>query len=459
MNMMKRYIISSGADGLSIKCNEDGNTRIVKSNEELSMLVAKFIGQGYLVKRYDDHMALCGGEEIIRINSYKAMDQNPVLARLKRDIPVTIKRSGYIDKRAIGRVQTKPNRQKSKKYGGTVIAGGLATVSLMSAILSFSLRGPVEHRSIESYDNVSLDDILIVEDVKEKSSEEADAKFEEDFTYELAQPIVQDETVDLSYFLEDEAMELDEDKTIELPIASNDDVNEAKVSDQSHLLVAENKCFLPIPNLFNEDKAINARNQYGDLMVKVADDFGLDSEMLLAVGTQERAVHSSIKDPGGGIGLMQVQYSVWIDKTINVLKKNPMNGEFEPYSIYVTDEKLQSLEGNIEIGAAILQTCLKYANYNIPLAIQMYNQGSGSMEAIVDTYCQISGKDYRTVWNDPNDIGWFDYCDLKPGDPEYLINVNKWIENRNFKVLNVYTGEEVAYSFVDSNILSEVRTI
>lgn len=181
--------------------------------------------------------------------------------------------------------------------------------------------------------------------------------------------------------------------------------------------------------------------------------FGLDDNLLLAIGTQERGVHSDVKDPLGGIGLMQVQYDVWINKTVSYLERNPNTGEFEKKSITITDAMLKDLKSNIEVGSIILQTYLKIAKYNIPVAIQMYNMGDGALKSILRTYGSTCGKTLDEVLGDPMDLGWTEYRYLKIGDKKYLEKVNQWAENPTYRVLNLDTQEPVSFAFTNDQTL------
>ena len=57
---------------------------------------------------------------------------------------------------------------------------------------------------------------------------------------------------------------------------------------------------------------------YGDIIEKTANTYGLDPNLVLAIATQERGIHSSQKDPGGATGLMQIQGGAWIGEKLTV---------------------------------------------------------------------------------------------------------------------------------------------
>ena len=68
----------------------------------------------------------------------------------------------------------------------------------------------------------------------------------------------------------------------------------------------------------NTEKAIRAELNYGEMLRKYSAIYGINPEVMLAIATQERGIHSEIKDKGGATGLMQIQNSVWRGETITV---------------------------------------------------------------------------------------------------------------------------------------------
>lgn len=417
-----RYSLREVNGELALKSiDQSGNVTYIDGSRERTELINSLIKEGaYVVKRYSNSIVLSHKGVSLRIENFNETLNNVALVSLKEDVQTTIKTRGYIDKVAAQKVEHKPNRKRSNTIWGKVALMGSAA-TLMALIAGNSLVNLAQQRAQANGTTTEIEaSVLESANVVEKNS-------------------IFDEVLATS---QPEAT-----PTVEQTETSSENESPVEEIDVAPQQDAMPTGYLECANNYNADKAIYARETYGDLMSKYAKLYGLDEELLLAIGTQERGVHSTEKDAGGGLGLMQIQYSVWIGKTLTVQKLNEATGEFEPYNIHVTDEYLKSLEGNIEMGAAVLQTCLKYAKYNIPVAIQMYNQGSGSLEAIISQYCQATGKDYASVIADPEDLGWIPYCQAKAGDPNYLANVNQWAEDRAFTVINVKTYEEISYRF------------
>lgn len=201
----------------------------------------------------------------------------------------------------------------------------------------------------------------------------------------------------------------------------------------------------------NTDKAINAKMQYGDIIEKYAGRYGLDPNLVLAIATQERGVHSTVMDSGGATGLMQIQNSVWVNEEISAY-----NFETDSIDKFVIEEKmLKDVDKNVQIGCMILQNTMKYMDYNIIAAVQCYNMGYGNMKAILDTYASDNGMTRKEVLNNHEDMGWLSYRDMiKEGDNKYVENVFSWLgESNDIKVSDTNNNVvNLKVSNQDSNI-------
>ena len=170
---------------------------------------------------------------------------------------------------------------------------------------------------------------------------------------------------------------------------------------------------------------------------------------MLGIATEERGVHSTEIDSGGGIGLMQIQYNVWLGHDLLYYQLNSETGIYEAKYVKITEERLRNLETNIETGCMIFQECLRNSNYNLPIAIQMYNMGYGSMYKILESYANEKGITIDDVLKNSTDIGWTKYREGYPGNPTYLEKVNMWLYDNTFTVKNIYTNEDVSIAFTN----------
>lgn len=176
-------------------------------------------------------------------------------------------------------------------------------------------------------------------------------------------------------------------------------------------------------SLSDSQKAENTRNLYGDIIEKYCNMYGLDSNVICALATQERGVHSDTVDDGGAIGLMQIQVSVWTHEVIT-----PYNYETEKQEeIYISLDDLRDVDFNIKVGCAIFQDYLKKMDGNYVAAIQCYNMGDGAMYSILNDYSYSTGRSVEDILKDSNDYGWLEYRnDGYAGDPNYLEHVMRY---------------------------------
>lgn len=65
----------------------------------------------------------------------------------------------------------------------------------------------------------------------------------------------------------------------------------------------------------------------------------------MAIATQEKGIHSTEIDPGGGVGLMQMQYAVWVNQDVKAYNFDTSSWE----TFHVTDSNIRELDTNIKI--------------------------------------------------------------------------------------------------------------
>jgi hypothetical protein len=162
------------------------------------------------------------------------------------------------------------------------------------------------------------------------------------------------------------------------------------------------------------DKAVNCKNNYGELISKVAKRYGVDPKIMLAIATQERGSHSAEIDQGGGVGIMQIQYSVWVNKDIKAY-----NFETKKYeTLHITDTNIRDLETNISISAMYEQNNLKATNYNVPASLVSYNWGQGAAQSKIKSYATECGKTYNDELLS-SDTGFLQKFNISIGNGKY----------------------------------------
>lgn len=180
-----------------------------------------------------------------------------------------------------------------------------------------------------------------------------------------------------------------------------------------------------------DEKYNNVINNYLPLIEKYSKRYGLDPKVIVAIASQERGFHSSEIDPGGGIGLMQIQYNVWADKDVTAY--NFEKQEYE--TLHIDSEQLGDLEYNIERGCAIFAHYLEKADYNLLCAIFGYNKGIYG----------VTSAAYNIMTN-PEDLSWIEEARNVPnGDDYYLEHVLGYIGPEQIVTIKTKDGKETYY--------------
>ena len=139
----------------------------------------------------------------------------------------------------------------------------------------------------------------------------------------------------------------------------------------------------------NNDIENNLR--YKDIFDKYGHEFGIDSNLLIALATNESSGIHDIDYDEPDIGIMQIEWSVWLNKKVKAY--NYEKNEFD--SLIITNDVIESLEGNIKAGTMILQENInKTVRYGyddklinasdiLPYSLQRYNMGVGNMQKLL----------------------------------------------------------------------------
>ena len=189
----------------------------------------------------------------------------------------------------------------------------------------------------------------------------------------------------------------------------------------------------------SDDISITRAHRYDDIFEKYATRYGLDKELLAAIAAQESyGDHESCCNVGPAEGLMQIEKSVHLNYTESAY--NFETGEID--QVYVTLEKLQDVDTNVQIAAMILQNCMELWDYNIPLALQTYNLGTGNINKILNRCSESEGIDIEDLKHNQENNAWLDYRDfINAGDPHYVENVFSFLPDNQQITMQKRLGE------------------
>ena len=218
------------------------------------------------------------------------------------------------------------------------------------------------------------------------------------------------------------------------------------IPEENTIDIASPIISLDIKDSTDSEKYLFAKESYFSVIEKYAKQYGLDPNLVLALVTQERGIHSTQVDSGGGLGLCQIQIDGdwnWNNKEISAYNFNTNSWE----NAVIKKEEIKGLEQNVKIGCMLLQITFREQNYNIPRAIQAYNYGSSYMNNVVNACSYSTGCTFEEL-NDPTNLSWLDYRSIiKSGDPYYLENVLQYVPDGTNMEFRTPDNEVITLTF------------
>ena len=208
-------------------------------------------------------------------------------------------------------------------------------------------------------------------------------------------------------------------------------------------------------NMLNGEKYTISNAYYSQSLSEIATRYGIDPSLALAVATHERGIHSNQVDSGGGIGLFQIQVEGgwnWNNRTITAY-----NFETNQYEdVLITTEYVADVFQNMQVGCMMLQNLLTTYNYNVLEAVTAYNYGTENVRHVLEYTASQTGASLEEL-NNMDNTKWLKYRDtIKGGDPEYLENVFKYIQNGTTLTFTKPNGEVINIEFDNLNYSNDM---
>lgn len=230
-----------------------------------------------------------------------------------------------------------------------------------------------------------------------------------------------------------------ENKIVDNTLLENDDVKVIDTTDTSIKNSANDTISLDIECKYNGAEYNYVRDNYGELIDKYANKWGVSPSIITAIMSQESG--------GRNPNLMNILFDSWKDTMINIynyddncytkLVLTDDNNKYANDVICINRQELMNKNTNISFGCAIVAYNLKYYNYNIPLAITSYNCGIGGVNNILKVTANKTGTTVDRLINDPSNNNFLDYTyviDLNyggtGGDTNYLKHVLRYVEDK-----------------------------
>lgn len=189
------------------------------------------------------------------------------------------------------------------------------------------------------------------------------------------------------------------------------------------------------------EKTKKTKELYYDVIDKYSKMYGLPTNLMVAVATQESGVHNTSISSGGGFGLFQIQAKGnwnWLGKEVSAYNFN--EEKMEKIKVCLDNNNcidinmLANLEYNTKVACMIMSYNLKLCNYDIIQAIQIYNSGTGVIN-LEKKY----GED------------WINHRENLPGDTKYLEHVLSYIDP-NDNILEFYDNSNNSHTVCVNNI-------
>ena len=244
---------------------------------------------------------------------------------------------------------------------------------------------------------------------------------------------------------------LSEDVEIEAP--THEDLEEQEQFQEEVVEEVQGDKQQALDSMFSEDafhysfedrsskENITNAKRYEDIFEKYANRYGLDKNLLMAMAAQESSGdhYNNLRDNQPAAGIMQIEKAVHIGNQVKAY--NFEKGEME--YIIVTQDKLNNIDSNIQIGSMILREYIENSNYNIPLAIQTYNMGPGNMSKVLNTCGDLENIDVNTMKINPTNNKWLNYrAFLNVGDAKYVEHVFSYLgKHSNLQVMKRDTSK------------------
>lgn len=329
-------------------------------------------------------------------------------------------------------------------------------VSISSALL-LSLSGFMLYKNNDNLENVEINAMAISDSDKGIDNDNLD---KEVLFYSLNEDKVEENNIDnvSEDNTDNDLKDLDEiDKVNEID-EDNDSLDMVLPLPSSNLGEDNYDEVLQVSadDWIDTEKYYISKAYYLDAISKYSKMYGLDPNLVLAIGTHESGMHSEDVNSGGAIGLFQIQVRGnwnWSGRTIEAY--NFETGEYENYLI--TEEGVSDIFENIKVGCMMIQDLLIKYDYNIAMAITAYNYGENYLGKVIDKCSEDTGISPSKL-KDLNNLEWLNYRNIiANGDPLYLENVCKYIPDGTILKFEKPDGSTLSVKYENINNYEKKR--
>lgn len=367
-------------------------------------------------------------EFVLRISGLKKLKNVQGYNKVKKKIEEAKAISRY--KQRASKKQYKANRRKSVKgkilkFGSVIVLLGMIP-GLLMGLYKYN-HAPVEIDALASAAprytvGATLDDsknpsVYYAEELIEQPIESEKSIIEE-------QPIIE--------------------QTVEIESAPKAKTDFTKLSENMSLTLPfiEHTITMDYENNYRSEKVEDCRRDYLNVLSKYARMYGVDGNFFLAQACQEKGVHSSVPDEGGGIGILQIQHAVWEGQDYQAYNYETNSYDYV-HILNLNEDKtgrtdvieidLRNLEDQVRLAAMIDSNLLTDYKGNYELTAYAYNWGQGASHKHIRKYCAAFGLDFDKVLNGEYTNEIRDYFINQYGN-NYFLKVAQFFPDDEFRL-------------------------
>ena len=215
-------------------------------------------------------------------------------------------------------------------------------------------------------------------------------------------------------------------------------------------MIEENDAFHFTYTDRTNEKSLTNTKQYEDLFIKYGNMYGVDPNLLMAMAAQESAGNHYEHLKGNyGIGIMQIEKSAHLGSTLKAYNFETCEMDY----IKVTQDALEDLETNIQLGTIILRNNVEANDYNIALALQSYNFGPGNMSKVINVCREEKNLTKDEIINNCTNPEWLEYRNvINVGDSKYIEHVFSYIPNNSIIYVKDRNGNNHSLKMINDNV-------
>lgn len=193
---------------------------------------------------------------------------------------------------------------------------------------------------------------------------------------------------------------------------------------------------------------VNGNETAYKAMERYSSYYGVDISLMVAIAMREGSCNTGMwnltfaQTQTSAYGVFQMKMSQWLNKNISSFN----------YLTNSTDTLTINKAGgdeNIHFAIMYIANLVKSYNGNVLMALQSYNFGGGSVDAVLSAYATASGISKESLYQKDYlyDLGWMAYRNIiNNGDKQYVENVLRYLPtDHSTLTFKLNSAESISY--------------